>query len=49
VRHDELVKDNAASTYKKAIDNVIKFYNSHEHTVHTIHCDAGSTENDESI
>ena len=49
MRHAELVKDKSASTFQKALSNVIKFYNSHGHTVLKLRCDAGSTENDESV
>jgi hypothetical protein len=49
MRHAELVKYKSAATFQKALSNVIKFYNSHGHTVLKLRCDAGSTENDESI
>jgi hypothetical protein len=49
MRHAELVKDKTAVSFQNALTNVIKFYNSHGHTVLKIRCDAGATENDEGV
>ena len=49
MRHAEMVKDKTATSFQKALNNVIQFYNSHGHTVLKIRCDAGSTENDAGI
>lgn len=49
MHHAEMVQDKTAATFQKAIKNVIKYYNSHGHTVLKLRCDTGSTENDEGV
>ena len=48
-RHGILVKDKSAKTYLDAVESVIQFYNCHGFLVHKLRCDAGSTENDQSV